>query len=184
MASTFYNVAITALTGSTNGGGFIDNKKIEHHMLTDDGPSDADESRDKERANIRFDTMVAKLGLLGNLYMSNVVATGANSTTDASSFTFTVESEHGDSTLYTEDENNSGVYLTGNAAIKRSVARALIIDRNDFGDYYDPTMSNAVVNSGETVSAVRVGTRIEHVIAGALANSIANAEAAITVTKI
>lgn len=185
MARTYYNVVITSLTGlGADGGGFIDSKKVEHYMVDGSPPATVAAAIDKERANIRYDNLIGKLGLAGNVYISNVIATGANASTAPSSFSFTMESEHGDDCLTTvsaSTEPSPGTVLTGAAAIKRVVARALIENRIDFGDYYDPTVKAAFIANGSTVNAVRVGTRIERVVANAVANSITVAEAAISV---
>ena len=185
MARTYYNVVITSLTGvGAEGSGFIDSKKVEHYMVDGAAPVSVAASINKERANIRYDNLIGKLGLAGNVYISNVIATGANASTAPSSFSFTMESEHGDDCLTTVSASNEpspGTVLTGANAIKRVVARSLIENRIDFGDYYDPTLKAAFIANASTVDAVRVGTRIERVVANAVANSITVAEAAITV---
>lgn len=186
MASTYYDVAITTLTGlGADGGGFIDAKKVEGYMADGTTPSNVAASINKERANVRYESLVGKLGLMANLYVSNVVATGANASTAPSAFSFTLESEHGNECLVTTalvGEPSANTVLTGADAIKRVIARSLVENHVDFGDYYDPTVTPAFIANASTVNAVRVGIRIERVVANAVANSITVAEAAITVT--
>lgn len=185
MPKTYYNVTINAILGAgPNGGGFIDNRRVETYMVSGSSPATLAQSITKERANIRYERIIGKLGLMANLYISNVVASGANSITAPTSLSFRVESEHGDAPLVTADELNEGELLTGADAIKRSIARVFIENHHEMGDYYDPTPIAAIVPSGANVSAPRVGNRLERITAGALANSIQNAEAVITVTSV
>ena len=182
MAKTYYNVTITSLTGlGSDGGGFIDNKTIEQYMAAGSTPTTVAQSIDKERANIRYGRMIGKLGMMANLYVSNIAATGANAIAAPTSFNFTLESEHGDGPLSTI--SNAVVY-TGNAAIKRCIAHSLIENFYETGDYYDPSISNGITANGTFQTAPRVGVRIERMTSNAVANSISVAEAAITVTKI
>lgn len=175
MFATYYRVAITTLTGGANGDGFIDHNRIEQYMgaASPTIPTTVANSISKERANIRYDNMVSTLGLLGNLYIVQNVAVGADANTPATSYTFLLISEHGDSVLSTPDELNVGATLTGAAAIKRAIARSFMINNIDFGDYYDPTT---------TSPDATYGIRIEKVTAGALTTTISAGETAITVT--
>lgn len=185
MLNTFYSVQINAISGPANSDGFIDPVRIQDYMVSGAAPTTKDQSVTKERANSRFDMLVQNLSIAGNLYVNNATATGANAITAPTRLDFTVEVERGDSVLSTKDENNAGQTLTGAAAIKRYVARSLISRRDsDFAEYYDPTKNDAVVANGATVSASRMGNRIDKIVVGALANTIAEAEAVITVTKI
>lgn len=183
--SSFYTVSINTLTGPPNSDGFIDHTKIEQYMATGAAPTTVAQSLTKERANIRFDLLNQNLSLSGNIYVNNPVATGGNATTSPTNFAFTAHVERGDSILSTADETSPGTTLTGAAALKRFVARALLTSStNDQQEYYDPTPTGALTANGATVSAIRVGSRIEKVTAGKLANTVSEAEAVITVTKI
>lgn len=184
MRNTFYTVAITALSGPVNSDGFIDNKKIENYMAGGSTPTTAAQSITKERGNSRYETMISTLGMLANLYVHNPVATDGLANATPSAFSFTLESEHGDSVLVTPDESNGGALLTGALALKRVIARSLLVSKQDFSDYYDPTLNNAITANGTMEAGARIGVRIEKVDVGKLANTISEAEAAITVTKI
>lgn len=187
MINTYYTVSISLIGGAGTSDGFIDNTKMPKYMANGSVPTTATQSINKVRANHRFDNMVANLGLMSNCYLSSISATGANAIAQATTFAFTLESEHGDAPLVTPDENNPGQTLSGTAAIKRCVARAITTSWADAAEYYDPTSttSQGTNNGGSTTStAVRFGSRCEPVTVGALANSLTTAEAAITVTKV
>lgn len=184
MASTSYYVTISSLSQASPGDGFIDMKKVEQYRSEGSDVTTYAQAQAKERANQRFQLMVNKLQLLGNLYVSNVTATGANASTAALSFTFNLTSEHGDECLATPDEDTPGVTLTGNVAIKRAIARSLSTTvTNDYQEVYDPT-STAGKGTYPTANAVRFGSRIEALTVGAAANNLTAAEAAISVTKL
>jgi hypothetical protein len=185
MASTTYDVAIEYVAAlSPESEGFIDPKKVEHYMVDGPAPTNVAASITKERANIRYDMMIGSLGLMGNVYISNVVATDADVDTPASLLEFVLVSEHGDECLVTADEENEGDFLTGADAIKRVIARVLISSRTDFGDYYDPTEKAAFIADASTVNAVRVGTRIASVAVVAAADNLGDAESVVTVTLV
>lgn len=184
MLNTFYSVQINALSGPANSDGFIDPTRIEQYLAGGTPPSSLALSITKERANSRFEILTQTLGFVGNFYISNAIATGATANSAATSLTMTVEIERGDSVLVTKDENNAGQTLTGAAALKRLCARALVTGRaSDYAEYYDPTATPALTANGATVNAIRVGPRIDKIAVGALANTITEAEAVITVSK-
>jgi hypothetical protein len=185
MLSTIYTVNINAISGPANSDGFLDVKTIPQYMAAGSTPTNLNKSLTKERANVRVDNLVKQLQLVGNLYVTNMNTTGADANTDGTAFTCTVEVERGDSILTTPDESNAGQTLSGAAAIKRFIARSLLVTQSDdYAEYYDPTATSALTANGSTVSAVRYGTKIGQVVTGKLANTIAEAEAVITVTKI
>ncbi len=188
MPSIAYNVSITAVAKLTaESQGFIDPKKIEHYMgdaTSPTTPSTAALSRAKERGNIRYDMMIGSLGLMGNMYVSNVVATGANANTAPSTLAFRLTVEHGVEVLVTPNESSPGTFLYGPAAIKRVIARTLLASRTDSGDFYDPTTKSGTVADGTSVNAVRVGNRIEDIQVTAAAADLAEAESVITVTAV
>lgn len=186
MPSTTYSVSIDALSKLTDESkGFIDPKKVEQYMAEDgDAPATVATSRLKERGNIRYDMMIGSLGLMGNVYVSNVVATDATVDAAPSNLSFTLTSEHGEECLVTPDEENEGETLVGADAIKRVIARTLLGKRIDSGDYYDPSTKSGIVSDGTTVNAVRMGTRIEDTTVEATCDTLSEAEAAITVTLV
>jgi hypothetical protein len=176
MASKTYEVEITTLVGATDGDGFIDNKKIEQYMAEDDFAADVAASLAKERGNSRYEMMIGMLGMMGNLYVTSVTS-DADANTDATTFAFTLVSEHGEDCLAAEG-------LVGAAALKRVIARSLLTNRIESGDYFDPTATASENDAGLTTNVARFGTRIEKIDVGSLAANLAAAEAAITVTAI
>ena len=183
MLSTLYRVDITQLTGSSNGDGFIDANTIEFYMTQGSNPSTVADSLSKERANIRYKQVIYSLQLMANMYVPSYVATGGSSTAAPTTFSFTLQCERGDDYIYTPDENNAGVILTGAAAIKRAIARACLETRTTLTTYYDPTLTTVAGNGTQTAQAARYGQTALPVTAGALATTISAAEAAITVTR-
>jgi hypothetical protein len=185
MTTTYYTVVInaTGLGGANPADGFIDNTKCEQYMAASSPttPTTKANSITKERANSRFEMLRYKLGIMANVYFTNIVATGADANTAATAFNFTAIVERGDAVLVTEDENTPGTFLNGAAALTRCIARALIATKDDFADYYDPT---TVAAPGNVTLAVRMGIRTERVTVGALAGDLATATTKITVTKI
>lgn len=186
MASTFYSVSISILINGPTGDGFIDNKTINAYRADGSEPTDVAASIAKERANQRYAMMIAKLQLIANFYISGIDTTGADANEAPPVFAFTLESEHGDECIVTDDELTPGAKLTSTAAIKRAIARMLTTTMySDYQEYYDPTSEPGVgVEGAPTANAVRFGSRIDFVEVGKLANNLTAAEAVISVTKL
>lgn len=186
MASTTYTVSIDALSKlSVESQGFIDPKKVEQYMANGGAaPANVAASRAKERGNIRYEMMIGSLGLMGNVYVSDIVTTGATVDAPPSNLTFKLISEHGEECLVTPDEENEGEVLVGAEAVKRVIARTLLAKRIDSGDFYDPSTKGGIVADGSSVNAVRMGTRIEDTTVAPAADNLSEAESAITVTKV
>lgn len=178
---TFYQVEIQGVTAASPRNGFIDPTKIEQYMEAGSIPATYEQCEAKERANMRYETLIAKLQQFTNIYVTEITTPGANSVTEPSKLTFKAEIEHGDESLVTQDELSPGSYLTGAAALKRAIARSLIVGREDFGETYDPTPSTAPENS---MNVPRRGVRIARIEFGALANNLTAAELLVTVTSI
>lgn len=178
---TSYSVQITNATAAAPGNGFIDPTTIEAYMAANSLPATYAQCQAKERGNVRFDFLQQQVQLEANVYMTNLTASGASATAEATSFSFTAVVERGDDVLVTRDESNPGSYLTGTAALKRWVARALVESRTCFGDIYDPTLATT---PGNTTTAARYGIRTEQITVGALKTTLTAAEALITVTAL
>lgn len=179
---TFYRVSITSSQSSAPQDGFIDNTTIEQYMTPELTGLTVVHTKAKERANIRYGAMVDRLNEMTNVDLHHFIATGANAKTAPDPFVFTLEIEHGDTTLRTADEANAGQFLTGVNAIKRCIARGLIIETtNAVADYYDPTTSAA---PGNTNLAARRGIRQERIQVSSPYVNLAGAAATVTVAKI
>ena len=181
--TSLYRVDISAvgMGGAAPADGFIDNTKIEDYMAAGSVPTTLVQSLAKERANMRFQRVRESVDLLGNCYFTNFTATGANSTAAATTFSVTVECEHGDQILTTADESNAGQPLSGIPALKRTVARAMISNVVQNRTYYDPTTSGT---TGNATNAVRDPAKLASVTAERLVASLSGAEAVITITKL
>jgi hypothetical protein len=190
MLSTYYNVSITDITGTANAAGFVDHMKVEQYMANngDVAPTNLEVSTDKVRANIRFKNIVENVQLMGNVYFSNAVATGADVDTPPSVFSFTLECERGDEYMLTPDETANGATLTGANAIARCVERGLIEFRPNYVyPVYDPTQSlpQGPANSSGLANAIaRVGSTTITFNVDGLGNSVTAVASHVTVTKI
>lgn len=184
---TFYSVVITQTLGAAPSSGFVDRHRVETYGLaaTPTFVTNFALAEDKRRANWRYKFITQNLGLMCNAYTMDIVAAGADANTAPLTFTFVIEVERGDSVLRTADELNAGQFLTGAAAIKRCVARALCQTETVETDVYDPTPTVGYGNLiSPAVPAARVGSRIENLTIGALFGTIAASEATIAVVKI
>jgi hypothetical protein len=181
MISTYYRVEIAAIAGTANAAGFVDATRVETYMMNGGAaPASYTNSTNKERANVRYKLVLENVQTMGNMYVSNVIATGATVDTAPTKIGMTFEVERGDSILYTRDELTPGVELSGANAIIRCVARALCETKVIRGEIYDPTLS-APLNSN---AYARAGSRLEMITVGALSNSVTTAGASVTVTKL
>lgn len=178
---TFYRVEIQGVTAPAPRDGFIDPNKIEQYMAEGSVPTTYEQCEAKERANMRYETLIAKLQSFANIYVSDIATPGANAVSEPSSLAFTAAVERGDGALVTHDETTPGTYLAGESALRRAVARALVVGRIDFGETYDPTKSTGHNN---TNNVPRRGVRIARIEFGALANNLTAAEQLVTVTSI
>jgi hypothetical protein len=167
----YYRIEIdgSGLGGTAPDDGFIDNQRAREY---DPLPSTLDASRAKERGNVRYGELIRQLS--DNISPVNhtprqIVAPGRDGDTPPTSFDFTVVFDRPEY-LRTEDETNPGTFLTGVDAVTRFVARALVQERYDNREIYNPTAGNFSL--------------IENLQTGALAADVATAEGNITVTEI
>ncbi len=194
MLSTFYSVSIAQITGTANAAGFVDNMKVEQYMANNGNiaPNDFPTSENKVRANIRYKNIVENLQLMGNVYLSNVVAAGADVNTPPTTFSFTLESERGDEYLFTPDETANGVanstVLYGANAISRCVARGLIETHDNYVyPVYDPTQTlpSGPANFSNLAGATaRVGSTTTTFEIDGLAPDVVTAGGYVTVNKL
>jgi hypothetical protein len=174
-----YRVVINAagLGGAAPADGFIDNKKVPQYIAEGSAaPTTLDQTIAKERGNSRYEALVGSMSMTSNVIISNHVATGGSATATPTAFQFDVFLERGDDSIAVEA-------LTGEDALKRLVARGIMIGRTDRTDYLDPTMSAAKGDNAPALAARR-GDVIADVVVGALTETLATAEAAITITAV
>lgn len=181
-----YDVAITALNAAAPADGFIDNKSSYNYMdISGDAPDSLANAKAKFRANRRYRNVVSAVQMMCNAYIVSTTAPGATADSPPTSITIRFQVEHDASVLSTPDETSPGTVLTGAAALKRCVARALI--RESYivrGDYYDPTVVAGRDIDGTDNAGRAKGAVIADETVGPLAANIAAAEAAITVTLV
>lgn len=180
-----YDVAITALAGAAPADGFIDHRSSYYYMDTaQDAPNSLANAKAKFRANRRYKNVLNAVQSLGNLYVLSTTTAGANADTAATSITIRFQVEHSE-VISTPDENNVGTTLTGAAALKRAVARGMIVSNNNIrGEYYDPTLQAGRDIDGADNAGQPSGVVIRDETVGACAANLAAAEAVITVTLV
>ena len=170
----YFNISIDAsgLGGAAPSDGFIDSMNPRTYSETVGYPTTTSGSLAKTRAFLRWKEILQEVGLMiETLYTLDINAVGATPDLAASSISFTFVFDRPDY-LYTADELNAGATLTGAAAIKRAVARAMCATTLHRTAIFDPS---AVKNYEEQVVDVNVGP---------LATSIPMAEANITVVQV
>lgn len=169
-----YRIEITNLTGAEPKNGFIDDKKPEEYAVDTNFPTTLAFSKAKERANMRWLLLIETLEeRIAPIRIQNVVATGATEDAEATTFAFTITVDRPEY-LDTEDETSTPDRLQGADAVKRWVARSLIVDQKSNREIYNPEIVDTVVQ----------GPIILELVAEAPAADLATAEGAITVTEI
>lgn len=129
----------------------------------------------KGRGYRRYKLLTMMLTNLGLTAMSHTVTGGDDDTAPSSiDLTVTVVNAH------TDDEENAGQTLSGVDAIKRVVARALLVNESYNFEIFDPTDITIVQNGAN--KTVKKGITLETFAVGPIAASLAAAEGAITVT--
>lgn len=192
-----YSVTITNpntsidLTNSANwpNAGFIDPKTYSQYANGAIDSSGVTASFVKQRGNIRFGFVQQQIQFEQNIYISNVVTNNAANSNPAlatvNSITFVATMERSETPVSTRDENNAGVILTGDAAIKRMVARALIEGSTNLRAAADPTGSGVSYGeAGTRVNGIRMVAQTTSFVTNPIANSLSSAEALISVTTL
>jgi hypothetical protein len=192
-----YSVTITNpntsidLSNSANwaNAGFIDSKTYSQYANGAIDSSGVTASFVKQRGNVRFGFLQQQLQFEQNIYISNVVTNNAPNSNPAlatvNSITFVATMERSETPVMTRDENNSGVILTGNAAIKRMVARALVEGSTNLRAAADPTGSGlSYGESGTRANAIHVVAQTTSFVTNPIANSLSSAESLVSVTAL
>jgi len=180
----YFTVSIDGITGSAPADGFIDNLSANSYIVPGVGgtydmatgwPSDFANATARARGNLRWKAILEQLASTVTPYaVSNITATGATNTGEATSMDFTVVYDRPDY-LYAYDELNAGVMLFNDHAIARWIARALVQNINvETYPVLDPTaFSSPNYHYGETLLPLN---------AAPLSPDIATAETKINVT--
>jgi hypothetical protein len=182
---TIYNVSIAAYTVSGSDptvSGFIDNTTCAQYLAEAPEPEGFTlaQAQSKVCGNLRWKFILQQLALMGNPYVSNIVAAGATIDTDATTFSFDVYFEH-NSDVYV---NNGGTILTGVDAIQFSIATILTIVQCPVVCYYNPTTTTTEQNDAQTTTFDYDDQITASIVVGALSDTEADAAANITVTVI
>lgn len=144
-------------------------------------PASLANSEKKARGNCRFRYVNEQLSREATPnFVGAVVKTGGTVDADPTVIAFTV-SFSAAQYVYTLDETNNNTVIEGIPAIKRLVARALMIDKFQLFQVFDPSTYNG---GGTDSGTITKGARIENIHVGALTTDLPTAEGAVTVTFI
>lgn len=181
-----YDITITTLGGAAPADGFIDSKNSYMH-IKDGGaaPTTLANAKAKARAYARYKHLVVSLAQFASLGgVISFTPTGGGPNAAPTQVVIRVRLRDAAS-LVTNDELNAGQTLTGLAAIERVVARCCIQGQNPYTmEIYDPTTFAPRDTDGVDTAARPKMSSIIIDSVGALAASIAAAEAAITVVAV
>jgi hypothetical protein len=170
-------------TRAAPGDGFIDPKSSYRYMdESATAPTNVEKSLSKARANRRYKNVIMQIHNMTNAYVDTMGASGGDANSPLGALSLRLIIEHGDSSLQTEDENNPGQHLRGADAIKRCIARAYCISEKRNIESYNPTETTYSQNGTSKKGSYGVASNIADI--GPLADNLASAEAAITVTKV
>jgi len=179
MPSNIYQISIAKIAKAAPSDGFIDPFRIEYYRAVENAPKGTDMNvmATKKKGFVRWHRIENQLARLGNLYISEIQAPGADTNTLPTSVSFQVLVEHGIESVSTPDEAASGTMLKGMDAIKRAVARALMSSLNTNQEVWDPT---TVTNT----EVIKFGYRTIPLEVGPLATSITEATSFVTVSEV
>jgi hypothetical protein len=143
-------------------------------------PSTLAQSLNKERANMRWEAAVFELGqLISPVFLGEISKTGViDGSAAVTTISFTVAYDR-PSFLRIEDELNPGVFLTGEACIRRLMALALVNDYDNPQEIMDPT----ITTTGDTCARLNP-LQILNIRSEKLSASLATVEQNITVSTI
>jgi len=150
-----YVVVITSPGAlSSPADGFVDDLNAEGYAVdgsldptanprsTGNFPSTENLSLAKERANMRWEEILIQLSsVIQPDLQFNLNAAGADEDSEATTMEFVLKYDRPEY-LKTADESNPGVFLYGDDAITRFIARALIVDLSRNRLVYNPTTVN------------------------------------------
>lgn len=147
-------------------------------------PTTLANSQAKERANMRWTQMIAELESMASPNkFGNIIRVGNIANVETSSVTFTVGYDQPGyvRTVARDDEPDAGTVFEGTAAIRRAVARALVVSMISNRKVFDPTLENYGAYCDRPNAA-----RIQQITADAIDSmtDIAVVEQNITVTEI
>jgi hypothetical protein len=145
-------------------------------------PTTLANSQAKERANMRWTQMIAELESMATPNkFGNIVRTGNISNVETSTVTFTVGYDQPGyvRTVARDEEPDAGTIFEGADAIRRAVARALVVSMISNRKVFDPTLENYGAYCDRPNAA-----RIQSITADALTDNILVIEQNITVTQI
>jgi hypothetical protein len=178
---TNYRITIAKSEGAAPANGFIDNKRVEQYMAEGSIPTNLAASTAKERANLRYRRMIEQIQLLGNIYVSDIVAADADANTAPTTFVFTATVEHDVAGLRVEDATDPGTYLTGMDALERQISTALIAGFSQITDTFDPTIART---PGNILESARFGHRIAQIVVDPPVTTYTAANALITIVAL
>lgn len=161
----YFRVSIKNTTSNTSpSDGFVDDKNVSDYLTIDqingiyiNKPTSLALALAKARGFIRYQKIVDNLNFNQNTLGIIDIVSDATVNTEATQISFTVIYDKPDY-LTTTDETKIGNILTGAAAIKRWIARALTQNLNINFMIFDPSLTqNQNVVKGYTLEKVAIG---------------------------
>lgn len=174
-----YDITIAGVSAAAPSDGFIDYKTVYVYGNEDaeDVPATYAASLAKARANHRHKSVVMSIQFYSGMQIVNVTLGGTpDSNTAPTSIVYQVDCDL--ASVTTPDESSPGDTLTGEDAVKRIVARALVKAETKAMEVLDPTTATA---PGNTTLYARSGPRTNVETVGALYATLTLAEAGVTV---
>lgn len=180
-----YDITITTLGGAAPADGFIDSKKLSQYMTGSTVPASLASAKAKSRGYARYKHLVnclCQFSALGGV----ISTTTAGATIDTAPGSIVLRVRMGNlESMSTQDELNAGQVLVGLAALERIVARSLIAEHTPYVmELYDVTTMPVRDTDGSDTAAQDRGMTVISDSVGALAASLAAAEAAITIAAV
>lgn len=182
---SIYNVVLNGSAFSSRaapGDGFFDPKGSYSYMDEGNYPTDPNKAIAKSRGQRRFKNLIMQIHGMTNAYVLEQTVDGGSADVSPTQISLKLLIEHGDPSLVTDDEYNAGTRLTGIAALRRCIARSFLIEEDRNMETYDTTETTYSQNGAEKHGKHGISSNIAHI--GPLADNIAGAEAAITITKV
>ena len=182
MSDKIFTVTITAGASiGVNGGGFIDNKKVEQYGLV--GGLTFAQCKDKKRANIRWANIIDAVTMNSNCTITNIVKVGGTVTSAPTSIRFDLTFPYAGQ----PSTRSLGNIISDVPAVVDMVANSLIVDLTGQTEVFDPTLTVAINDKfapgGVIDPHLAVGPRIENLTTGKLAATLGAAIAMISVTS-
>lgn len=180
---SIYDITIAGTSGAAPSDGFIDPKTVYAYTnaTATDKPTTYAASLAKARGNRRHKNVLSAVQFNSAIHIASVTPGGSpNANTAPTNIVYRVHISDINA-ISTPDESNKPAKLTGNAAVKRLFARALVRSESVLLEVLDPTTATA---PGNSTPFARAAARFNIETVGALYNTLVAADSAVTITPV